>query len=90
MDELNDICLFPEILRLTIDKLNVLYYQRFIDVEPILSQKQFFCSMDQLQIDNQCFSPKQNFDFPVVLMSKDEKRVSKVKSNVYEKKERNE
>jgi hypothetical protein len=78
MDELNDICLFREILRLTID---------FIDIEPCLYQQQFFSSIDQLQIDNQCFSSKNNFDFPVVLMSKDEKRVSKKKTNVYEHKE---
>ncbi|CAF1476013.1 unnamed protein product [Adineta steineri] len=90
MDELSDICLFREILRLTIDKVNLLFYQRFIDIEPCLHQQQFFCSIDQLQIDNQCFSSKTNYDFPVVLMSKDEKRVSKTKTNVYEKKEQTE
>ncbi|CAF2957991.1 unnamed protein product [Rotaria sp. Silwood2] len=87
MDELNDICLFREILRLTIDKINLLFYQHFIDIEPCLYQQQFFCSIDQIQIDNQCYSSKTNFDFPVVLMSKDEKRMSKTKTNVYEKKE---
>jgi hypothetical protein len=87
MDELNDICSFREILRLTIDKLNLLFYQHFIDIEPCLHQQQFFCSIDQLQIDNQCFSSKNNFDFPVILMSKDETRVSKTKTNIYEKKE---
>ncbi|CAF4906184.1 unnamed protein product, partial [Rotaria socialis] len=58
-----------------------------IEIEPCLHQEQFFCSIDQLQIDNQCYSSKTNFDFPVVLMSKDEKRISKAKTNVYEKKE---
>lgn len=87
MDELNDICSFHEILRLTIDKTNILFYQHFIDIEPYLHQQQFFASIDQLQIDNQCFSSKNNFDFPVILMSKDEKRVSKTKTNIYEKKE---
>ncbi|CAF3398285.1 unnamed protein product [Rotaria sp. Silwood1] len=90
MDELNDICLFREILRVTIDKINLLFYQHFIDTELCLYQQQFFCSIDQLQIDNQCYSSKNNFDFPVVLMSKDEKRMSKTKTNVYEKKESNE
>ena len=91
MDELNNICLFREMLRLTIDKINVLFYQHFIDIEPFLHQQQFFCSIDQFQIDNQCYSSKNNYDFPVVLMSKDEKRVSKAKVNVYEKeKERTE
>jgi hypothetical protein len=90
MDELNDVCLFREILRLTIDKLNLLFYQRFIDIEPCLHQQQFFCSIDQLQIDNQCYSSKNNYDFPVILMSKDEKRVSKTKINVYEHKQRTE
>ncbi|CAF1038544.1 unnamed protein product [Adineta ricciae] len=88
MDELSDICLFREILRLTIDKTNLLFYQRFIDTVPCLHQQQLFCSIHQLQIDNQCYSPKDNYDFPVVLMSKDEKRVSKAKANVYESKER--
>jgi hypothetical protein len=87
MDELNDICLFREILRLTIDKINLLFYQHFIDIEPCLYQQQFFSSIDQIQIDNQCFSSKNNFDFPVILMSKDETRVSKTKINIYEKKE---
>jgi hypothetical protein len=87
MDELDDICLFREILRITIDKINLLFYQHFIDIEPCLCQQQFFCSIDQLQIDNQCFSPKTNFDFPVILMSKDEKRISKTKTNIYERKE---
>lgn len=87
MDELSDICLFHEILRLTIDKINLLFYQHTIEIEPCLNQQQFYCSIDQLQIDNQCYSSKTNFDFPVVLMSKDEKRVSKTKSNVYEKNE---
>ncbi|CAF1081939.1 unnamed protein product [Rotaria sordida] len=90
MDELNDICLFREILCLTIDKINLLFYQHFIDIEPCLYQQQFFCSIDQLQIDNQCYNSKNNFDFPVVLMSKDEKRISKTKKNVYEKKESSE
>lgn len=88
MDELNDVCLFNEILRVTIDKVNLLFYQHFIDMEPFLHQEQFFCSIDQFQVDNQCYSPKTSFDFPVVLMSKDEKRVSKAKTNVYEYKER--
>ncbi|CAF2072299.1 unnamed protein product, partial [Rotaria magnacalcarata] len=87
MDELSDIWLFREILRLTVDKINLLFYQHTIEIEPCLHQEQFFCSIDQLQIDNQCYSSKTNFDFPVVLMSKDEKRMSKTKTNVYEKKE---
>ena len=87
MDELNEICFFREILRVTIDKINLLFYQHFIDTEPCLCQQQFFCSVEELQMDNQCFSPKNNFDFPVILMSKDEKRVSKKKTNVYERKE---
>ncbi len=87
MDELNNICLFREILRITIDKINLLFYQHFIEIEPCLYQQQLFCSIDQLQIDNQCFSSKNNFDFPVILMSKDEKRVSKTKTNIYERKE---
>jgi hypothetical protein len=90
MDELDNVCLFREILRLTVDKISLLFYQRFIDIEPTLYQQQFFCSIDQLQIDNQCYSSKSNFDFPVVLMSKDEKRVSKTKTNLYEKNERHE
>jgi hypothetical protein len=87
MDELNNICLFREILRITIDKIDLLFYQHIIDIEPCLYQQQFFCSIDQLQMDNQCFSPKNNFDFPVILMSKDEKRISKTKTNIYERKE---
>ena len=83
MDELNDICLFREILCITIDKVNLLFYQRFIDIEPYLYQQQFFCSIEQLQIDNQCYSSKANYDFPVVLMSKAEKHVSKAKTNVH-------
>lgn len=85
MDELNNICYFHEILRLTIDKINLLFYQHFIDIEPYLHQQQFYASIDQLQIDNQCFSSKNNYDFPVILMSKDEKRISKKKINLYEK-----
>lgn len=87
MDELNEICLFREILRVTFDKIDLLFYQHSMDTEPILCQEQFFCSIEQLQMDNQCFSSKNNFDFPVILMSKDEKRVSKKKINIYERKE---
>lgn len=79
MEELNHISFFREILRLTIDKSQILFHQHFIDYEPPLIQKQFFCSIEQFQIDNQCYSPKNQYDFPVVLMSKDEKRVSKPK-----------
>jgi len=87
MDELTNICLFQEILRLTIEKFHILFYQHFIDLQTELCQRQFFCSIEQFQIDNQCFSSKNNFDFPVVLMSKDDKRISRTKSNVYERKE---
>jgi hypothetical protein len=90
MDELSHLSLFREIVRLTIDRFHILSYVCSIDLQPVVSQKQIFCSMEHLQIDNQCYNSKNNFDFPVVLMSKQEQRTSKVKMNVVNKQERHE
>jgi hypothetical protein len=90
MDELSNICLFPEILRLTVDRLTLLFHQDVLDLEPSLIQKQIFCSLQQLQIDNQCYSPTKNFDFPVLLMPRKNERSVKVKPSPQPKVEKKE
>ncbi|CAF1003428.1 unnamed protein product, partial [Didymodactylos carnosus] len=70
LDELTNIQIYNEIVRITIDQIDLHFYQR-LKCQDSLNQQQLLLTFEQLQIDNQLYSPKQAYDFPVVLMSKD-------------------